>query len=56
MEGDIGGHHFQNRSQAEAVLRHVGRRDPGHLCDYPDIDLMLPEGSQSYHRKDGRPY
>ena len=54
--GDPDGHHFQNRSDAEAVLLQVGRRDPGHLCDYPDIDLRLPEGATSYHHKDGRPY
>ena len=54
--GDADGHHFQNCSDAEAVLLQVGRRDPGHLCDYPDIDLQLPKGSPAYHHKDGRPY
>lgn len=50
------GHHFQNRSRSDAVLLQVGRRDDGHLCDYPDIDLVLPEGESAYHHKDGRPY
>ena len=54
--GEEDGHHFQNRSEAEAVLLEVGRRDPGHLCDYPDVDLQIPEGERAYHHKDGRPY
>ena len=54
--GDPDGHHFQNRSDREVVLLQVGRRDDGHLCDYPDIDLQLPEGANGYHHKDGRPY
>ena len=54
--GDPDGHHFQNRSGREAVLLQVGRRNDGHLCDYPDIDLVIPEGAHRYHHKDGRPY
>ncbi len=54
--GDPDGHHFINRSDSEAVLLQMGRRDPGHLCDYPDIDLQLPEGAQTYHHRDGQPY
>ena len=53
---DPDGHHFQNRSDREAVLLQAGRRDEGHLCDYNDIDLRLPEGAVGYHHKDGRPY
>ncbi len=54
--GDPDGHHFQNRANEEAVLLQVGRRDEGHLVDYPDIDLVIPERRTSYHHKDGRPY
>ena len=54
--GDPDGHCLQNRSTHEAVLLEVGRRDDGHFCDYPDIDLQLPEGGRGYHHKDGRPY
>ncbi len=54
--GDPDGHCIQNRSEREAVLLEVGRRDEGHLCDYPDIDLQIPEGADGYHHKDGRPY
>ncbi len=54
--GDPDGHCIQNRSDREAVLLEVGRRDEGHLCDYPDIDLVIPEGASGYHHKDGRPY
>ncbi len=54
--GDPDGHHFQNRSDREAVLLQVGLRDDGHLCDYPDIDLVIPDGADRYHHKDGRPY
>ena len=54
--GDPDGHCLQNRSDHEAVLLEVGRRDDGHLCDYPDIDLQIPEGADGYHHKDGRPY
>ena len=54
--GDPDGHCIQNRSDREAVLLEVGHRDEGHLCDYPDIDLQIPEGADSYHHKDGRPY
>ena len=54
--GDPDAHHFQNRSNVEVVLLEVGRRDPGHLVDYPDIDLQIPEGETRYHRRDGSSY
>ena len=54
--GEADGHCLQNRSDREAVVLEVGRRDSGHLCDYPDIDLQIPEGADAYHHKDGRPY
>jgi uncharacterized cupin superfamily protein len=51
------GHHLQNRSGAEAVLLEVGSRKPGEDgCDYPDIDLVLDEGSTTYRRRNGAPY
>ena len=53
--GDEDGHHLQNRSGAEAVVLEVGTRNPGGACDYPDIDMTIPEGKGLHHR-DGRPY
>ena len=51
------GHHIQNRSDREVVLLEVGSRRPAEDgCDYPDIDLVLDEGSEEYRRRDGRPY
>lgn len=50
-------HHLVNRSDAEAVVLEVGTRDPGHdAVDYPDIDLVIPEGTRTYHHRDGTPY
>src|SRR6478752_2687544 len=47
--GVANGHHLQNRSGAEAVLLEVGSRRPeADGCDYPDIDLVLDEGSTEY--------
>ena len=51
------GHHFQNRSNAEAVLLEVGSRKPDEDgVDYPDIDLALADGASEYQHKDGAPY
>ena len=55
--GVANGHHIQNRSAREAVMLEVGSRRPAEDgCDYPDIDLVLDEGSEQYRRRDGRPY
>ncbi|WP_297513525.1 cupin domain-containing protein [uncultured Caulobacter sp.] len=55
--GVADGHHFQNRSDREAVLLEVGSRRPAEDgCDYPDIDLVLREGEETYRRRDGTPY
>jgi uncharacterized cupin superfamily protein len=55
--GAPNGHHLQNRSGREVVLLEVGSRRPDEDgCDYPDIDLVLDEGSSQYRRRDGRPY
>jgi uncharacterized cupin superfamily protein len=51
------GHKIENRSDAEAVLLEVGTRNPtGDGCDYPDIDMVLPEGADRYFHRDGTPY
>jgi len=51
------GHHLQNRSDAEAVLLEIGSRRPDtDGADYPDIDLVLDEGSTEYRHRDGSPY
>ncbi|MGZ3402108.1 MAG: cupin domain-containing protein [Phenylobacterium sp.] len=55
--GAPNGHHFQNRSGAEAVLLEVGARKPDEDgVDYPDIDLALANGASEYQHKDGAPY
>jgi uncharacterized cupin superfamily protein len=51
------GHKIENRSGAEAVLLEVGTRSPTvTACDYPDIDMVLPEGADRYFHRDGTPY
>jgi uncharacterized cupin superfamily protein len=52
--GDTDGHHFQNRTDVDAVLLEVGTNTPGAQADYPDIDLRSVESG--YVHKDGRPY
>ena len=54
--GDPNGHHLQNRSDREAVMLEIGARKPGGGIDYPDIDLVFPEGGDGFHHRDGRPY
>jgi len=52
--GDPDGHHFQNRSDKDAILLEIGSNAPNDIAEYPDIDLRaLPEG---YVHKDGTPY
>jgi uncharacterized cupin superfamily protein len=51
------GHHLQNRSAREAILLEVGARKPlEESVAYPDIDLHIPKGSDTFHHKDGRAY
>lgn len=51
------GHKIENRSDVEAVLLEVGTRSPTNdACDYPDIDMILPAGSDRYSHRDGTPY
>ena len=51
------GHHFQNRSSADAVLLVVGSRIEEDHGEYPDIDMTFAPGRYSgkggYRRKDG---
>ena len=55
--GAPNGHKLENRSRREAVVLEVGSRRPGQdACEYPDIDMVLPAGSDRYHHRDGRPY
>jgi uncharacterized cupin superfamily protein len=52
--GDPDGHHFQNRSGADAILLEVGSSFPEDVAEYPDIDMRgEPDG---YVHKDGTPY
>ncbi|MBD7942408.1 cupin domain-containing protein [Brevundimonas guildfordensis] len=51
------GHKIENRSDREAVLLEVGTRSPDtDACDYPDIDMILPQGADRYFHRDGTPY
>jgi uncharacterized cupin superfamily protein len=39
------------------VLLEMGSRKPEtDGCDYPDIDLILREGEETYRHRDGTPY
>ena len=54
---DGNGHHLQNRSRSEAVVLEVGGRHADRdAVEYPDIDLVIPEGTRAYHHRDGFPY
>ena len=55
--GVANGHRLENRSGREAVLLEVGTRSPTvTACDYPDIDMVLPDGADRYFHRDGSPY
>jgi uncharacterized cupin superfamily protein len=55
--GAPNGHHLINRSDGVAVVLEVGGRAPDRDgVDYPDIDLVIPEGARAYHHKDGPAY
>jgi uncharacterized cupin superfamily protein len=55
--GDPDGHCLQNRSDAKAVVLEVGSRNEAEdACHYPDIDLHLFAGAETYAHKDGTPY
>lgn len=52
------GHKLENRTDRDALLLEVGTRTPGggDACDYPDIDMVAPRGSDRYFHRDGSPY
>ena len=55
--GEADGHHLQNRTAADVVLLEIGSRNPeGDAVDYPDIDLTLRAGVDTFLHKDGTPY
>jgi uncharacterized cupin superfamily protein len=47
------GHHFQNRTDRDAVFLVVGTRVPGDAGEYSDIDMTFSD--EGYKRKDGTP-
>jgi len=56
--GEENGHHFQNRSQSDALLLEVGTRLEGDGAHYPGIDLVHPPDGKPalYTHTDGTPY
>jgi len=51
--GVANGHKLDNRSDGEAVLLEVGTRSPTtDACDYPDIDMVLPQDADRYFHRD----
>lgn len=50
------GHHLQNRSLRGAVVLEVGSRSNADATVYPDIDMIIAAGSDTYTRRDGTPY
>jgi len=56
--GDRNGHHLINRSDRDARLLEIGTRLPigAEYVDYPDLDMIIPEGTGVYHHRDGTPY
>jgi len=55
--GVADGHQIQNRSDRVAVLLEMGSRRPDEDgCDYPDLDLIIRPGEETYRHRDGTPY
>jgi uncharacterized cupin superfamily protein len=50
------GHHLQNRSSRDAVVLEVGSRSNADATVYPDIDMIIAAGTDTYTRRDGTPY
>lgn len=55
------GHHFVNRSDADALLLTVGSRDDADRGEYSDIDMVFragryTSGAAAFAHKDGTPY
>lgn len=55
-KGVANGHHFVNRSDADAVYLEVGARSAADDCHYPDIDLFYDGKTDRFVRKNGAPY
>ena len=56
--GDPNGHHFINRSEAEARFLVIGSRMNPEKATYSDVDLEveLKDGKATFTHKDGTPY
>ena len=56
--GDPDGHHFQNRTEAEARFLVVGHRAPREVATYSDVDLRVEQGggTSTFTYKDGNPW
>ncbi|MDP3960552.1 MAG: cupin domain-containing protein, partial [Pseudorhodobacter sp.] len=56
--GNPDGHHFLNRTQAEARFLVVGSRAAHEVATYSDVDLRveLAAGKASFTHKDGAPF
>ncbi len=56
--GDPNGHHFVNRTKAEARFLVVGSRAPREVATYSDVDLILEvEGGKArFGYRDGAPW
>lgn len=52
--GDQNGHHFQNRSDRDALILEVGARRENDAAYYPEIDLVAKRSG--YTHRDGTPY
>jgi uncharacterized cupin superfamily protein len=50
------GHHFINRSGADAVYLEVGSRASRDVVHYSDIDMMFDDAQGWYQHRDGRFY
>lgn len=58
MAGDADGHHFLNRTDAEARFLVVGHRAQREVATYSDVDLILQQDNavHRYTYKDGTPW
>jgi uncharacterized cupin superfamily protein len=56
--GDPNGHHFLNRTEAEARFLVVGTRAPAEVATYSDVDLVLEveNGTSRFRYRDGSPW
>ena len=48
------GHHLVNETEADVLYLEIGDRPPKDDVDYPDIDMLLRDGTLVH--KDGTPY